>query len=127
MVFFSMIRLPPRSTPTGTLFPSTTLFRSRDDDEQQGAGGVRDAEQELAERRAAGLGDEIDGEQGGARAVVGAPVQPALRHHVEAGKAEAGQRAHEGPEIGRASWRESGVRTCRTRGAPYPYKKKKHT
>src|SRR3546814_16792581 len=29
-VFFLMIRLPPRSTRTYTLFPSTTLFRSPD-------------------------------------------------------------------------------------------------
>src|SRR3546814_7154912 len=28
--FFLMIRLPPRSTRTDTLFPYTTLFRSRD-------------------------------------------------------------------------------------------------
>src|SRR3546814_8236681 len=28
--FFLMIRRPPRSTPTDTLFPYTTLFRSRD-------------------------------------------------------------------------------------------------
>src|SRR3546814_1913624 len=28
-VFFLMIRLPPRSTRTDTLFPYTTLFRSR--------------------------------------------------------------------------------------------------
>src|SRR3546814_4878505 len=34
MVFFLMIRLPPRSTRTDTLFPYTTLFRSR-----CGAGG----------------------------------------------------------------------------------------
>src|SRR3546814_7911581 len=29
MFFFLMIRRPPRSTRTDTLFPSTTLFRSR--------------------------------------------------------------------------------------------------
>src|SRR3546814_4693886 len=28
LFFFLMIRRPPRSTPTDTLFPSTTLFRS---------------------------------------------------------------------------------------------------
>src|SRR3546814_4934904 len=31
MVFFLMIRRPPRSTRTDTLFPYTTLFRSRTD------------------------------------------------------------------------------------------------
>src|SRR3546814_4251669 len=30
MFFFLMIRRPPRSTRTDTLFPYTTLFRSRD-------------------------------------------------------------------------------------------------
>src|SRR3546814_10986012 len=30
-IFFLMIRLPPRSTRTDTLFPYTTLFRSRVD------------------------------------------------------------------------------------------------
>src|SRR3546814_16779027 len=30
-VFFLMIRRPPRSTRTDTLFPYTTLFRSEDD------------------------------------------------------------------------------------------------
>src|SRR3546814_19892171 len=30
-LFFLMIRRPPRSTRTDTLFPYTTLFRSRDD------------------------------------------------------------------------------------------------
>src|SRR3546814_13398375 len=32
IVFFLMIRRPPRSTRTDTLFPYTTLFRSRDFD-----------------------------------------------------------------------------------------------
>src|SRR3546814_13600713 len=31
MFFFLMIRRPPRSTRTDTLFPYTTLFRSRDE------------------------------------------------------------------------------------------------
>src|SRR3546814_3689658 len=31
-VFFLMIRRPPRSTRTDTLFPYTTLFRSKNDD-----------------------------------------------------------------------------------------------
>src|SRR3546814_18300657 len=30
VIFFLMIRRPPRSTRTDTLFPYTTLFRSRD-------------------------------------------------------------------------------------------------
>src|SRR3546814_3417021 len=38
MSLFLMIRLPPRSTRTDTLFPYTTLFRSA---QQQGAAGRR--------------------------------------------------------------------------------------
>src|SRR3546814_19761071 len=34
--FFLMIRRPPRSTRTDTLFPYTTLFRSLVDEEYQG-------------------------------------------------------------------------------------------
>src|SRR3546814_2884581 len=40
-VFFLMIRRPPRSTRTDTLFPYTTLFRSDE------AGGFVDAREEL--------------------------------------------------------------------------------
>src|SRR3546814_20977630 len=39
-VFFLMIRLPPRSTRTDTLFPYTTLFRSN----QRGARGTKRGE-----------------------------------------------------------------------------------
>src|SRR3546814_14992794 len=35
MIFFLMIRRPPRSTRTDTLFPYTTLFRSRDTPRQR--------------------------------------------------------------------------------------------
>src|SRR3546814_15855329 len=44
--FFLMIRRPPRSTRTDTLFPSTTLFRSRHDyscGARHGAIGLRKA------------------------------------------------------------------------------------
>src|SRR3546814_1791853 len=37
--FFLMIRRPPRSTRTDTLFPYTTLFRSERADRDTGAGG----------------------------------------------------------------------------------------
>src|SRR3546814_12702860 len=37
-VFFLMIRRPPRSTRTDTLFPYTTLFRSEERDRTGGAG-----------------------------------------------------------------------------------------
>src|SRR3546814_18999540 len=43
VVFFLMIRRPPRSTRTYTLFPYTTLFRSGDTDPRgaEGRGDVR--------------------------------------------------------------------------------------
>src|SRR3546814_13909302 len=47
--FFLMIRRPPISTLTATLFPSTTLFRSRQDVQRRAAGmqvqeGIADRE-----------------------------------------------------------------------------------
>src|SRR3546814_14184052 len=36
IIFFLMIRRPPRSTRTDTLFPYTTLFRSHDEGEHRG-------------------------------------------------------------------------------------------
>src|SRR3546814_15523790 len=43
-VFFLMIRRPPRSTRTDTLFPYTTLFRSTDDDTHEDASAAVDDE-----------------------------------------------------------------------------------
>src|SRR5213592_2241040 len=40
--FFLMIRRPPRSTQRSTLFPYTTLFRSRDSAVRQGGASDRD-------------------------------------------------------------------------------------
>src|SRR3546814_12343366 len=48
LFFFLMIRRPPRSTRTDTLFPYTTLFRSR---RRQRADGVRGAGRPAAGRR----------------------------------------------------------------------------
>src|SRR3546814_4603491 len=41
MIFFLMIRRPPRSTRTDTLFPYTTLFRSHADGDQTSQGITR--------------------------------------------------------------------------------------
>src|SRR3546814_20843677 len=46
-VFFLMIRRPPRSTRTDTLFPYTTLFRSG----HGGAGDVRALSQQVEQQR----------------------------------------------------------------------------
>src|SRR3546814_6902997 len=43
LFFFLMIRRPPRSTRTYTLFPYTTLFRSRADDGRPGSAIAHDA------------------------------------------------------------------------------------
>src|SRR3546814_133286 len=78
-----MLRRPPRSTRTDTLFPNTTLFRSRqerhqadllearpDDDhrphETDGAGGVAAPADRLAEKYAGknGQDDRLDEEDG---------------------------------------------------------------
>src|SRR3546814_17949070 len=65
MFFFLMIRPPPRSTRTATLFPYTTLFRS-----QWLSGRFRrgaDAEGSEAGERSGGFGrgERADGECGG--------------------------------------------------------------
>src|SRR3546814_8349495 len=52
--FFVMIRRPPRSTRTDTLFPYTTLFRSPDFDGLDDAGHVRCG----ADARVQGAGDD---------------------------------------------------------------------
>src|SRR3546814_11690408 len=46
--FFLMIRRPPRSTRTDTLFPYTTLFRSRHTPNQQKRAGHTEAGCDLA-------------------------------------------------------------------------------
>src|SRR3546814_19075475 len=86
--FFVMIRRPPRSTRTDTLFPYTTLFRSPVD---------------APARRQRGAGARRRGCRPGA-AVAGGRRRPRRR----ADPLRAGLRAPEEgpPEIGRASCRE---------------------
>src|SRR3546814_16422671 len=48
LFFFLMIRRPPRSTRTDTLFPYTTLFRSHPDQRVRGRAGGRVTSGELA-------------------------------------------------------------------------------
>src|SRR3546814_1150524 len=84
-----MIRRPPRSTRTDTLFPYTTLFRSeehRQPDRSPQAEidqGAR-AEQRLADRRRDPA--RLFGRGIVERAIVDQPARPAdLRHHAVAG------------------------------------------
>src|SRR3546814_17156072 len=52
--FFLMLRRPPRSTRTDTLFPYTTLFRSRRRDHRAGGrGGSRPASARTAQEKEA--------------------------------------------------------------------------
>src|SRR3546814_2935774 len=82
LCFFLMIRRPPRSTRTDTLFPYTTLFRSLYGDGPQGGGagadacpsgaggdGGRASARRAGARQGAGQGRAADGAGIGAGAV----------------------------------------------------------
>src|SRR3546814_2374292 len=75
-----MIRLPPRSTRTDTLFPYTTLFRSRGDRAQGGAGAAMKISDDSA-RRARRRYDALEK---GLRLLCGV-INSFLRHHVDVG------------------------------------------
>src|SRR3546814_13751255 len=72
LFFFLMIRRPPRSTRTDTLFPYTTLFRAPGVDEAAGQDHLRgeartdEARQEIARRHVAAT--EADADIGGVAA-----------------------------------------------------------
>src|SRR3546814_10852448 len=76
-VFFLMIRLPPRSTRTDTLFPYTTLFRS------QRFQGRHDRRQELHDDRRRDIRHDVEGEDGHA-------AERAAGEHVEDAEDAAG-------------------------------------
>src|SRR3546814_19951195 len=57
MFFFLMIRRPPRTTRTDTLFPYTTLFRSLGVDEYQRAEWIAATQQADQERQFLVVGD----------------------------------------------------------------------
>src|SRR3546814_17140679 len=113
--FFLMIRRPPRSTRTDTLFPYTTLFRSNVahlEDSSCQANHLRHRVGTVGERRHAVEGD-------------------ARAHHIEmpvapeedaGGGGEAGDRIRQ-PRAGvRSEERRVGkecVSTCRSRWSPY--------
>src|SRR3546814_11110673 len=58
-IFFLMIRRPPRSTRTDTLFPYTTLFRS----DRRGGGVARGNEPHFARHMIAGRDDDPRSEE----------------------------------------------------------------
>src|SRR3546814_18396447 len=99
--FFLMIRRPPRSTRTDTLFPYTTLFRSRGPAVRRRADGDRAGDAPAATDRAPAGADDGDAVYGADRAW----------HLAQRGGDVRGDR---GPrrrqlfrQIGRASCRES--------------------
>src|SRR3546814_1839806 len=90
LFFFLMIRRPPRSKRTDTLFPSTTLFRSapgaRTEDERQRRDAPAPASGEAggsgghtARRRARGRGSGRQG-RGGAGRLAPHPARGTARH-----------------------------------------------
>src|SRR3546814_16458551 len=99
-----MIRRPPRSTRTDTLFPYTTLFRSRRTFahilHMAAERALIDGAVGVAAERHAGVLEFVD--RGGR-----------LAHHIFDRVLVAE------PEIGRASCREECVSTCRSRWSPY--------
>src|SRR3546814_15225638 len=130
-----MIRRPPRSTRTDTLFPYTTLFRSVEE-----AGGVRAAGQQGAGAAHVQIGDlgeqhgigspatgpatgSMDPDRKPARPLLpwtsfflglhlprlrGRPPTTAARSHPRASREESDRWHSTFPQIGRASQREKG-------------------
>src|SRR3546814_18279062 len=117
-----MIRRPPRSTRTDTLFPYTTLFRSKDsftDDGWLRTGDVAVVEDGGYIRIVDRLKDML--------AVGGFKVYPSvIEKHLYEHPA-----VKEAIGLGvRSEERRVGtecVSTCRSRGSPYHYKKKRYT
>src|SRR3546814_20858260 len=104
IIFFLMIRRPPRSTRTDTLFPYTTLFRSDD------VGRVEAAPEPDLDDAIVG-GNARKGEEGGGggdfeetRLQVFGLVEHLGKERGEEGVVD--QFAREADEIGRASCRE---------------------
>src|SRR3546814_11334849 len=125
-VFFLMIRRPPRSTRTDTLFPYTTLFRS-DQHEIEFAHGGRDDDLPVA--RAVSGSNEF----GSTQADFLQEKRSAFRQHksVEAGKVVSVEK-QEMPLWRRCRARSEErrvgkecVSTCRSRWEPEHEKKKK--
>src|SRR3546814_12092011 len=82
--FFLMIRRPPRSTRTDTLFPYTTLFRSK----EIPLGGA----DEVGDERA-----DPDGEESGDGGLYGVPAQQPPRQD-QGGRGERGADGGHQPE-----------------------------
>src|SRR3546814_15069540 len=113
LFFFLMIRRPPRSTRTDTLFPYTTLFRSKDPcsgggrhASGQGAAGPREGEPQAGQ-------DQRDQRQAGQdrQLLVRAEKTELVKLHDE--EVEPPDRSEE-RRVGKEC-----VSTCRSRWSPY--------
>src|SRR3546814_17148757 len=123
LFFFLMIRRPPRSTRTDTLFPYTTLFRSA----RSSAAlphGLRRRRLQPENEGAEQVGIRTGGSEGNADA---ASTFYDARSDLEQPQAQGGKlRACQ--SSGRSEERRVGkecVSTCRSRWSPYHKKKKK--
>src|SRR3546814_20635332 len=114
LIFLLMIRRPPRSTRTDTLFPYTTLFRSRLAHQgETGAGGFAEGVAAQQEADGAFFAPSYPAPQlvelGEAKAVGPLPDHQAGIGYVDA-DLDHGRRPPAGNfpalEIGRASWRD---------------------
>src|SRR3546814_14613290 len=113
-LFFLMIRRPPRSTRTDTLFPYTTLFRSGDDI----VGAHR------RDHRAVSLDNAAFGRRDEARAHAGDIAAERERRGDAMGVGDAAgddQQRSEERRVGKEC-----VSTCRSRWSPYHSKQKNY-
>src|SRR3546814_17679030 len=118
-----MIRRPPRSTRTDTLFPYTTLFRSERVAEALELGGEH--QEDEAQR------EDEDEYQAGASVLEFARfavevVADLRRQHLLGDAFQVVQRLAEGIRSEERRVGKECVSTCRSRWSPYHYKKK-HT
>src|SRR3546814_16232882 len=109
-----MIRPPPRSTRTDTLFPYTTLFRSAAEGLEAGEVALL---QQL-ERGAAAGADVVD--------LAGQPELSDRGRRVAAADHREGTRLSDGLRSEERRVGQECGRTCSTRGLPYTLKKKNH-
>src|SRR3546814_15852874 len=113
-----MIRRPPRSTRTDTLFPYTTLFRSRPDIAQPDIAVLALADglgHEVAQHRA---GQRVGNDQRRRSQEIGLDVGVDSRFEVTIAREHGGTHRSEERRVGKEC-----VSTCRSRWAPYHKKK----
>src|SRR3546814_15790740 len=120
-----MIRRPPRSTRTDTLFPYTTLFRSDGGEKGQTQGALEQYAINLNERAAEGRVDPLIGRDLEVERVMQTLCRRRKNNPQLVGEAGVGKRSEE-RRVGKG-----GVSTCRSRWSTYHSKQtndeKSHT